>query len=89
MFSKANHKGSGNLTNVDHIARLAGDGIHQVDTLTCEGRLDVHLTFGASDGGVGTQVGACLAPVSDTGECAWCGVYTAVEVGVYKNITQV
>ena len=34
-------------------------------------------------------MGSCLAPVSGTRECAWCGVYTAAEVGVYKNVTEV
>ena len=58
-----------------------------VVALTREGPLDVNLTFGTSDGGVGAQVGACLAPASGTGECAWCGVYMAAEVGVYKNVT--
>ena len=89
MLGKANHKGPGSLTNVDHFALLTGDGIHQVAALTHEGPLDVHLTFRTSDGGVGAQVRACLAPVSGTGECVWCGVYTAAEVGVYKNVTEV
>ena len=61
----------------------------RLSLLTREGPLDVHLTFRTSDGGVGAQVGAYLAPVSVTGECAWCGVYTAAEVGVYKNVTEV
>ena len=67
MLGKANHKGSGtsgSLTNVDHVAQLTGDGIHQIVALTREGPLDVHLTFGTSNGGVDAQVGACLAPVS-------------------------
>ena len=51
-----------------------------VVALTREGPLDVNLTFGTSDGGVGAQVGECLAPVIGAGECAWCGVYTAAEV---------
>ena len=57
----------------------------RLSLLTREGPLDVHLR--TPDGGVGAQVGACLAPASGTGECAWCGVYMAAEVGVYKNVT--
>ena len=80
MLGKVNHKGPGYLANIDHVAGLTGDGLHHVVTLTREGPLDVHLTFGMSDGGVGTQVGECLAPVSGAGKCAWCGVYMAAGV---------
>ena len=89
MLGKANNKGPGSLTNVDYFAELTDDGIHQVVALAREGRLDVYLTFRTFDGGVCAHVGAWLAPVSGTGECAWCGVYTAVEVGVYKNVLEV
>ena len=88
MLGKANLEGPGRLVNVDHVTGLTRDGIHQVVALTGEGPLDVHLTFGTSDGGVGAQVGACLAAVSGTGKRAWRGVYTAAEVEVYKNIAQ-
>ena len=58
MLGKVNHKGPGYLANIDHVAGLTGDGIHQVVALTHERPLDVHLAFGTSDGGVGEQVGA-------------------------------
>ena len=89
MLGKANHKRYGRFTDVDHAARLTGDGIHQVVALTREGLLDVYLTLGTSDGGGGAQMGACFAPVSGAGDCARCGVDTAAEVGRYENITQV
>ena len=31
MLGKANHKGPGSLTNVDHFAQLTGDGMHQAE----------------------------------------------------------
>ena len=82
-----NHDGPGSLTNIDEVARLTGDGIYQVVALTRESPLDRHVTVGTSDGGVSAQVGVCLTPVSGAGDCAWCGVSTTMEVGVYENLT--
>ena len=75
MLQKMKHEGPGSLTNID-VARLTGDGGYQVQALTCESPLDRHVTIGTSksNGGVSTQAGACLTPVSGAGECAWCGV---------------
>ena len=64
------------------VARLTGDGIYQVVALTCESPLDGHMTIRTSNGGVS-------APVNGAGKYVWCGVGKTVEVGVYKNLTQV
>ena len=80
-------EGPGCLTNIDEDTRLTGDGIYQVVALTRESPLDVHVTIGTSNGGVSAQVGACFAPVSGVGECAWCGVGMATEAGVYENLS--
>ena len=84
MLRKTNCEGLGSLTNIDEVARLTGDGIYQVVALTCESPLDRHVTIGTSNGGVSTQVGTCLTPVSRAGECAWCGLSMTTEVGVYE-----
>ena len=70
MFRKTNREGPGSLTNIDEVARLTGDGIYQVVTLTRESPLDRHVTVGTSDGGVSAQVRTCLTPVRGAGECA-------------------
>ena len=89
MLRKRNREGPGCLTNIDEVTRLTGDGIYQVVALTHESPLDRHVTIGTSNGGVSAQKGACLATVSGSGECAWCGVGMTTEAGVYENLTSV
>ena len=55
MFWKTNREGPGSLTNIDEVARLTGDGIHQVVALTRESPLDRHGTIRTSNAGVSAQ----------------------------------
>ena len=50
MLRKTNREGPGNLTNIDEVARMTGDGIYQVVAPTRESRLDGHVTIGTSNG---------------------------------------